>query len=113
VLIKGSFFWALLFENEVVKVAVSDVTVQNIKDYARIEHATDDAMIGVILSSAKEFIKSYTGLDDDAVDEKSDLVIVLYVLAVEMYENRQYTVQNDKLNPVVSTILSMHSINLL
>lgn len=94
---------------------VSVVTVNDIKNYMRIDSdfTLDDALITSILSSAKAFIKSYTGLDDTGIDANEDLVIALFVLCNDMYNIRQFTVQNDKLNPIVSSILDMHCINLL
>lgn len=94
---------------------VSAVTVNDIKNYMRVDSdfTDDDSIINTILSSAKAYIKGYTGLDDATIDTFEDITIALFVLCSEMYSNRQFTVQNDKLNPIVSSILDMHCINLL
>jgi len=103
---------------------ISEVTINNLKEYARVYHTDDDSLFSAILVACKYYIKGYTGLpfvDDPATtdiiekncDDYEDLSIALKVLANEMYENRVYTVQDDKLNPVVKSILDMHSINLL
>lgn len=94
---------------------ISAVTVNDIKNYARIDSdfVQDDALITTILASVKSFIKSYTGQDDAGLDKYEDITIALFVLCRDMYDNRQFTVQNDKLNPIVSSILDMHCINLL
>lgn len=93
--------------------AISDITIQDIKDYARVDYTDDDALISLILGASKSYIKNYTGLTDAALDEKEDLSIAYMVLCNELYSNKQYTVQNDKVNVVVKSILDMHSINLL
>lgn len=94
---------------------ISDVTVQDLIIYVR-EDNTDASTLStfdMMLSAAKSYIKSYTGLTDEQMDEKEDLTIALFVLVTDMYDNRVYTVQNDKVNKVVSSILNMHSQNLL
>lgn len=92
---------------------VSEVTIENIKSYIKIDNTDEDIFISSILSGAKAYIKSYTGLDDAGVDLKEDLSLVVYVLCSEMYDNRQYTVDKGTINPIIKSILDMHSINLL
>lgn len=92
---------------------VSNISVKDIKEYARVYHNEEDSLFSMILIACKHYIKSYTGQTFEAMDEKEDLSIALMVLSSEMYENRVYTVQDDKVNPVVKSILDMHSINLL
>lgn len=46
-------------------------------------------------------------------DDFEDLTIVLFTLANEMYDNRDFVVDNDKLNFVVKQILDSYSVNLL
>ncbi|ODG93732.1 hypothetical protein BED47_00755 [Gottfriedia luciferensis] len=94
---------------------ISEVTEQELIEYAR-EDADDPEVFkafNIILAACKSYIRSYTGLTDELIDTKEDLTIALMVLANEMYENRTFTVENDKVNVVVKTILNMHSINLL
>ena len=94
---------------------VSDITVTDVTDYLRIPEITaeDTALLTTALNVAKEFIKSYTGLDAEGMDAHEDLVIVIYVLCQSMYDNRAYYVDKSNLNNVVESILNLHSINLL
>ena len=92
---------------------VSDITIDNLKEYAVVNHSLDDKLFANILSASKAYIKGYTGLDDETLDKKEDLAIALMILANEMYDNRAYTVDNDKANKIVNSILDMHSVNLL
>lgn len=92
---------------------ISEVTIIDLKEYANVSHNLDDVLFNTILIGAKAYIKSYTGLSNEKLDEKEDLTIALMILANEMYDNRAYTVENDKANKVVNSILDMHSINLL
>lgn len=92
---------------------ISEVTIQDLKEYANVEHNLDDMLLNSILVAGKSYIKSYTGLAEEQIDTKEDLTIALMVLSNEMYDNRTFTVQDDKVNKVIKSILDMHSINLL
>lgn len=92
---------------------VSEITIEHIKSYIRIDNADEDIFIASVLAGAKAYIRAYTGLDDIAIDTKDDLILVVYVLCSEMYDNRQYTVDKGTINPIIQSILDMHSINLL
>ena len=103
----------LMANSEIKK--VSDITVTDVTDYLRIPEVTaeDTALLTTALNVAKEFVKSYTGLDDEGMDAHEDLVIVIYVLCSSMYDNRAYYVDKSNLNNVVESILNLHSTNLL
>lgn len=92
---------------------ISEVTIDNLKEYANVEHNYDDNIFTNILIAAKSYIKSYTGLSDEQVDTKEDLTIALMVLCNEMYDNRVFSVQDNKANAVIANILDMHAVNLL
>ncbi|KQL54514.1 hypothetical protein AN964_14080 [Heyndrickxia shackletonii] len=92
---------------------ISDVTIDDLKEYAHVYHNEDDKLFTSILAAGKSYIKGYTGLSIEKMDELEDITIVLFVLSNEMYDNRTFSVQDDKVNFVVKSILDMHSINLL
>jgi uncharacterized phage protein (predicted DNA packaging) len=92
---------------------ISEVTEQHLKDYANVFHNEDDSLFKNILAAGKAYIKGYTGLDDTKLDSKEDMTMVLFVLSNELYDNRTFTVENDKVNTVIKSILDMHSVNLL
>lgn len=94
---------------------VSELTITDLMNYAH--EYSDDAetikLFETLLITSKGFVKSYTGLSYEQMDEIPDLIIAVKIVANELYDNRALTVQNEKVNPVVKTILDMHSINLL
>lgn len=92
---------------------VSEIDVNTIKEYLKVENDIEDSLLKNILSAAKAYIKSYTGLDDTKIDTKEEITLVVLVLANEMYSNREFTVDKANLNPIAKSILDMHSINLL
>lgn len=92
---------------------VSDITTTEVRDYVRPEGDTGDISMDVLLDAAISYVKSYTGLDSEGLDKYDDISIAVMVLCSDMYDKRQMTVENDKINRVVQSILDMHSINLL
>lgn len=100
--------------SEVTK--ISDITAQDIADYLRIAELTesDTAFINTTISVAKDYILKYTGIEDaEALDAYDDMVIVVYILCQDMYDNRTMYVDNNNVNVVVDNILGLHQRNLL
>ena len=95
--------------------AISQITAQDVADYLRIAELTEDneAYIDTIIPVAKSFICNYTGLKSEELDSYQDLIIVVYVLCQDMYDNRTNYVDSDKPNRVVECILNLHQRNLL
>jgi hypothetical protein len=87
--------------------------VSDLKQYANVFHNDDDNLFQTILSAGKQFIVSYTGLQLYDLDQFEDMTIVLFVLSNEMYDNRDFTTDNIKVNFVVKQILDSHSVNYL
>lgn len=94
---------------------ISEIAVEDIQSYLRISEMEpkDKIYLSTILKSAINFIKNYTGLEENELDLYSDLVAVVYVLCQDMYDNRSYYVDSSNVNKVIQTILDMHSRNLL
>lgn len=89
---------------------VSELTTDNLKEYLRTD---DDTNLLEMLAAAKAFVKSYTGLSDEEIDEHEDLVPVVYIIVSDMYDNRSFSVNNNKINPFVEITLGLYSKNLL
>lgn len=93
---------------------VSEITVEDLKTYLRISDDLSDGdkkFLKTILNSSINYIKNNTGIYD--VDKYSDLVIVVFVLCQDMYDNRTLYVDKNNVNKVVSSILGQHDNNLL
>ena len=93
--------------------AVSDITVSDVAAYLRIPElsASDQSLLSQILEAAKAYVMKYTGLDAAGMDQCPDIVMVVYILCQDMYDNRTLYVDKTNLNKVVETILGMHSLN--
>ena len=94
---------------------VSDITVTDVTDYLRIPEVTaeDTALLTTALNVAKQYVMSYTGLDAEGMDAHEDLVIVIYVLCQNMYDDRTYYVDKGNINNVVESILNLHCTNFM
>ncbi len=95
---------------------VSDVTNIDLAEYVRLDDASDLELneLERMRSGAVAFIKSYTGLTDEEVDEHEDITQVLFILVADMFDNRNYQMDSKSVvNPAVKSILNLHSVNLL
>ena len=88
---------------------VSEITITDIVEYIRLDEVSDadTKQLETLLMIAKDFIKNYTALE--SLDEYSDLVIVVYILCQDMWDNRTMYVDKGNPNKVVQTILDMHT----
>ena len=88
---------------------VSEITTKDIADFIRLGEvgSVEEAQLSTFLTVAKDYIKNYTGLDD--LDEYADLVIVVFILCQDMYDNRVMYIDKGNPNKVVQTILDMHT----
>lgn len=96
---------------------ISEVTLDMLKNYIRIDTDEEDVFIQGILIAAKCYVKNYTGLTDQMLDLNEDLTMAVFILCADMYDNRAATDGNTKTKTKVSfvldSILGMHSKNLL
>ena len=92
----------------------SEVNIYDLISYC---NAYDDEStkkdMKVILEGVKSYIKSYTGLNDEEVDDIEDLTLVLLAISADMFDNREFTIENNKVNSLYKSILDMHSMNYL
>ncbi len=91
---------------------ISEITIDIVEKYLKLDY--EEPLLPLILDGAKAYIKGYTGIKIDTdLDAKEDLTIVYLALISDMHDNRSVTVEKDKVNKVIDTILNMYSVNLL
>lgn len=92
---------------------ISEITYKDVADYIRLEELdTDDInTLKTELAVARAFISGYTGLTD--LDEYADLVIVVLILCQDMWDNRTLNIDKSNVSFVVTSILNLHTTNLL
>lgn len=96
---------------------VSEIRIRDICQQIREEEnyltEEDKDYLEKLLTAAKSYIRSYTGLSDAQIDGHEDITTAALVLVSDMYDNRQMYVDKSNANRVVDTILGMHCVNLL
>ena len=94
---------------------VSQITVSDVADFIRLSETTPDDLntLSTLLDVAKTYISEYTGRSIEDLDNFKDIVIVVFILCQDMWDNRTLYVDSTNVNKVVESILGMHSINLL
>lgn len=90
---------------------LSELTPGTIGAYVNIDAA--DPLIPALQSAAVDFVKGYTGLTSEELDEFEDITIAVMVLVSDMYDKRSMTVDKSEINWTVQAILSMHATNYL
>ena len=89
-----------------------EVTEEDVMGFGRIEEE-DRRLIPAILSAARSYVLGYTGLSLEETDPYEDITLACLVLCCEMYDNRNLTVENEKVNPYIKSVLAMHAVNYL
>ncbi|WP_321994824.1 head-tail connector protein [Clostridium butyricum] len=92
----------------------SEITISEVQAYLRLDDSEEEEKtLNIILAASKSFVKNYTGLDDENLDKYEDLSIAILIICAELYDNRQFTVDKNTVNPTIKMILDMYCINLL
>ena len=94
---------------------VSQITAQDVAEYLRLIDPTQDDLntLNTLLTVAKVYIGEYTGRTIQDLDNYKDIIIVVFVLCQDMWDNRTLYVDTNNVNKVVESILGLHSVNLL
>lgn len=83
--------------------------------------ASDLVYIDALKEATIAYIKDWTGIGEVStpdengrmLDDYEDLVYPFMAILSFMYDNRQMTVEKDKINPVAASTLNLHSFNLV
>lgn len=97
---------------------VSEIGVATMANQVRIDPdyltAEDKDALAVALAAAVDYVKSYTGMDAEEMDEHEDITVAVLVLVSDMFDNRAMTWDKYRTpNRTVETILGMHCKNLM
>lgn len=91
---------------------VSQITEQEAIRFAKLE-GSDISFVKPFLSAAKRYVRSYTGLTDEEMDQYDELSIAVLVMFTDMYDNRSMTVEQAAENRTAKAILELHGRNLV
>ena len=92
---------------------VSEITTGHVAEYLRIDDGIEADKLHPVLTAAKAYITSYTGIPLVELDNYEEFYTAVMVLCQDMYDNRSYYVERGQVNKTVSAILDMHRRNLV
>lgn len=95
-------------------VKITELTIDLVKDYLRIDHNDDDEFLTIVLTSARSYIQSYLNHKFEDFDEIPDeFTIACLAICSHWYENRQVIQESNgkglkELSYIFSGILDLH-----
>lgn len=92
---------------------VSELTLDIIKKYLRVDGNDDDILLNMLLASSIQYCTSYMGCTKEDLDKYADVTIVVLALIADSYEVRQFTTSTITLNPLMQGVLDLHCSNFL
>ena len=104
---------------------ISEVTqeliLSQLRENAAALNEADLAFIEGLKEATISYIKEWTGINGvDSPDENGrmlddyeDLIYPFMAILSFMYDNRQFTVDKDKINPIAASTLNLHSFNIV
>ncbi len=92
---------------------LSEVTLDDVKEYIRVTDNEYDKLISDIMAAAKGYIFSYTDMTAEETEAFDEMPIAFMCLCSDMFEVRTASVSAAKENPIVRNILGMHRKNLV
>lgn len=98
-----------------VLVKITEIDENYLVDYLKIDDPDPYEITNVkaAFDAAKTYILNQTGMEEETLNEKDDLTMAALILTEDLYDNRRYYVDTDKVNEVVTGIIYQYSENLL
>lgn len=98
-----------------------DLILSQLRENAQALSETERAYIDALKEATIAYIKDWTGIKEVSTPDKNgrmlddyeDLVYPFMAIISFMYDNRQMTVEKDKINPVAASTLNLHSFNIV
>lgn len=92
---------------------VSELTIDIIKQYLRIDGDDDDILVELLFASAKAYATGYMGCTEEDLDKWPDVTIAILAMIADTYEVRQFTTSVISASPLILGALDLHCSNLL
>lgn len=91
----------------------SELTLDVIKQYLRIDSNDDDILLNAFLSASIQYCTSYMGCTIEDLEKYDDVTVVILALISDSYEVRQFTTSTVTTNPIMQGVLDLHCGNFL
>lgn len=94
------------------KILIDDIS--ELKEFINVYHNDDDILITSLANFSVNYIKDYTGLNDEQIGEKKEsLKIALFLIVADLYDNRGQQNLQYKTNLMLKSILDLYCVNYL
>lgn len=103
----------LIYYHKEVRLKVSELTLDTIKNYLRVDGSDDDILLKALLDFSIKYCTSYMGCTKKDLEKYEDVTIVILALISDSYEVRQFTTSTVTLNPIMQGVLDLHCSNFL
>ena len=81
------------------------VTLEEVKDWLRVDFIDDDTLITTLINAAEEYLKNATGITFDATNYLAKIFCM--TLIADWYENRELIGKaSDQVRPILQSILA-------
>lgn len=80
------------------KITFSQLTVDFVKDYLKIDYNDDDNELQLYLVAAQSFVFNQLNVDLEVIDSKPDIIIVTLMIISHFYENKAITISGTRTN---------------
>lgn len=91
---------------------ISEITTDFLIEYCN-AYEEDGKILEVFKNASISYIKSYTGLADEEIEEMDDITVALLILVAGMFDCRSIEADKGNVNVILDSVLNMHSKNLL
>lgn len=94
---------------------VSEITTKQVCDYLRLDEPSEieTTEVEMFMASARESLRSMSGLTDEEIDELADMVHPFFLLVSEQYDNRNGHIESKQTtkNPSILETIRRHAVN--
>lgn len=91
-----------------------NITLEEAKNYLRVDFNEDDTFITNIIAVAKSYVLNYTGLTEEEANSIEELRVCELMLMCEMYDKREISTSNDiNIAPIFKMLLDAHCKNFM
>lgn len=92
---------------------VSELTLNLVKQYLRIDGDDDDTLVNLLIDSSKAYVTDYIGCNEDDLDKWPDVTVAILAIIADTYEVRQFTTSVVSTSPLILSTLDLHCSNLV
>lgn len=95
------------------KMKVSELTLEFVKDYMRVDFDEDDQLIQMLLTMSKRYCANMIGCEIEDLDQFEDVTGCVLAVTAESYDVRQFTGETSQFDTLLRLVLNSHCKNFI